>query len=232
MTRSAHDPRPDEQIRQEQAMGDVSDVLLNIEYAIARAKKGLKRLGDSPEEHNARLALSKAVDELDDAEAPTTGHILRRAGTAAALTVTESPVATAPKRAGTASGREIQEALDAFVARWRDYDGTERAEAQTFLNELFACYGSDRAAVGARFLNRRSEICITGQIGLTTLYNRMDDGAYTDLKALHRKLDEAAAACYGWPKRIAQDDAEFVAQLSDLNRAIVTGDRPYQPFGA
>jgi hypothetical protein len=64
MTRSAHDPRPDEQIRQEQAMGDVSDVLLNIEYAIARAKKGLKRLGDSPEEHNARLALSKAVDEL------------------------------------------------------------------------------------------------------------------------------------------------------------------------
>jgi hypothetical protein len=64
MTRAAHDPRSDEQIRQEQAMGDVSDVLTNIEYAIARAKKGVKRLGDSPEEHNARLALTKAVEEL------------------------------------------------------------------------------------------------------------------------------------------------------------------------
>jgi hypothetical protein len=64
MTRSAHDPRSDRQIRQENALGDVSDVLTNIEYAIARAKKGVKRLGDSPEEHNARLALSNAVAEL------------------------------------------------------------------------------------------------------------------------------------------------------------------------
>src|SRR4051812_37258987 len=29
--------------------------------------------------------------------------------------------------------------------------GSERAEAQTFLNQLFACYGSDRQAAGARF---------------------------------------------------------------------------------
>jgi hypothetical protein len=90
-----------------------------------------------------------------------------------------------------------------------------------------------RAAVTAAcnaLLTRRSEICITGQIGLTTLYNRMDDGAYTDLKALHRKLDEAVAACYGWPKKIAQDDAALVANLSDLNRAIAAGQRPYHPF--
>ncbi len=45
-------------------MGDVSDVLTNIEYAIARAQKALKRLGDAPEEHNARLALTSAVTEL------------------------------------------------------------------------------------------------------------------------------------------------------------------------
>lgn len=62
----------------------------------------------------------------------------------------------ARKRAGTASGREIQEALGAFVARWRDYEGTERAEAQTFLNELFACYGSDRSAAGAHFEDFKS----------------------------------------------------------------------------
>lgn len=64
MTRAAHDPRSDEQIRTEQALGDVSDVLTNIEYAIARGKKAVKRLGDSPEEHNAKLALAATVESL------------------------------------------------------------------------------------------------------------------------------------------------------------------------
>ena len=49
------------------------------------------------------------------------------------------------------SGEEIQAALRAFVVRWKDYGGTERSEAQTFLNELFACYGTSRLDVGARF---------------------------------------------------------------------------------
>ena len=31
----------------------------------------------------------------------------------------------------------------------------------------------------------------------TKLYNAMDEGAYVDLKALHRELDEAVADCYG-----------------------------------
>jgi hypothetical protein len=47
------------------------------------------------------------------------------------------------------SGEEIQAALRLFAARWRDYAGTERAEAQTFLNELLACYGVEIAS-GAR----------------------------------------------------------------------------------
>jgi hypothetical protein len=81
-----------------------------------------------------------------------------------------------------------------------------------------------------RLLARRSEICLSENIGLTTLYNAMDDGAYTDLKALHRALDEAVAACYGWPKSIAQDDAELVTRLTELNRQISTGERDYAPF--
>lgn len=42
------------------------------------------------------------------------------------------------------SGEEIQVALRAFVRRWIEFSGTERSEAQTFLNELFATYGVDR----------------------------------------------------------------------------------------
>lgn len=49
------------------------------------------------------------------------------------------------------SGSEIESALSAFVAKWRGYAGSEAAEAQTFLNELFAAYGSDRKDVGAHF---------------------------------------------------------------------------------
>jgi hypothetical protein len=86
------------------------------------------------------------------------------------------------------------------------------------------------ADVCRRLLARRSEICLAGDIGLTKLYNAMDDGAYADLKALHRELDEAVAACYGWPKSIAQNDAELVARLTELNRQISTGERPYEPF--
>ena len=37
------------------------------------------------------------------------------------------------------------------MAKWSGYTGSERAEAQTFLNELFACYGTDRRELGAVF---------------------------------------------------------------------------------
>ena len=54
------------------------------------------------------------------------------------------------------SGEQIQAALVAFVGDWKNYQGTEKAEAQTFLNQLFACYGTDRNAVGAKFEDFRS----------------------------------------------------------------------------
>ena len=49
------------------------------------------------------------------------------------------------------SGEEIQSALRRFVVRWHDYTGSESGGAQTFLNELFGCYGTDRHASGATF---------------------------------------------------------------------------------
>ena len=88
----------------------------------------------------------------------------------------------------------------------------------------------DVADACLRLLARRTESCVAEQIGLTTLYNAMDDGAWADLKALHRELDVAVAACYGWPAAIAQDDAELVRRLTALNREITEGARPYAPF--
>ena len=45
------------------------------------------------------------------------------------------------------TGEEIRARLSAFAARWSVYEGSERSEAQTFLNDLFACYGTDRSDV-------------------------------------------------------------------------------------
>lgn len=76
----SNDRRTPEQIARESAMGEVSDVLLNLEHTIARSKKAIERSRTSGGNPNV-----------------------------------------------------------------------ERAEAQTFLNKLFRCYGSDRQAVGALF---------------------------------------------------------------------------------
>jgi len=65
---------------------------------------------------------------------------------------------------------------------------------------------------------------------LTKLYNRVDDGAYADLVALHRRLDEAVAAAYGWPKSVAQDDTELVRRLLALNADVAAGRGTYAPF--
>jgi hypothetical protein len=88
------------------------------------------------------------------------------------------------------------------------------------------------AEASRRMIARRQEICAEQQFGLTRLYNLVDEGAYADLKKLHRELDEAVAACYGWPKSVAQDAAEITHRLLVLNREIAAGERPYDPFGA
>jgi len=51
----------------------------------------------------------------------------------------------------TVSGEEIRRRLAEFAARWGGYSGSERSEAQTFLNELLDCYGTSRRKAGARF---------------------------------------------------------------------------------
>ncbi|SCE65172.1 hypothetical protein GA0070558_101334 [Micromonospora haikouensis] len=86
------------------------------------------------------------------------------------------------------------------------------------------------AEASRRMISRRQEICAEQQFGLTRLYNLVDEGAYADLRKLHRELDEAVAACYGWPKSIAQDKHEIARRLFALNAEIAAGQRAYDPF--
>jgi hypothetical protein len=85
-----------------------------------------------------------------------------------------------------------------------------------------------RSAKG--LLSRRRAICQEREIGLTQLYNQIDDGAWQDLRDLHVELDEAVAEAYGWPKHVAHDSDESNRRLLELNRAIAAGEIDYNPF--
>ncbi|MBK8294288.1 MAG: hypothetical protein IPK93_05745 [Solirubrobacterales bacterium] len=90
-----------------------------------------------------------------------------------------------------------------------------------------------KASIGdlsASLLKRRSEICFEKQIGLTTLYNQVDDEAWQDLAKAHRKLDEAVAKAYGWPAKVAHDPLEIKARLARKHAEIMKDPDSYSPF--
>lgn len=89
-----------------------------------------------------------------------------------------------------------------------------------------------RAEIGdiaKRLIERRQGICVEHEIGLTVLYNQIEEGAWADLADLHRQLDEAVAQAYGWQASVAHDLVEVKARLADLYRQIRDGLR-YAPF--
>jgi hypothetical protein len=83
-----------------------------------------------------------------------------------------------------------------------------------------------------QIIERRQQICAEREIGLTTLYNEIDKGAYAQLRDLHAQLDRAVASAYGWPASVATDSNESNRRLLELNKRIATGDVEYEPFSA
>ena len=64
MSQAAPDPGSDA-IARERASAHVSDVLLNIEHALDRAKRAHKAVAKDGADPNAELALADAVKELE-----------------------------------------------------------------------------------------------------------------------------------------------------------------------
>lgn len=56
--------RSPQQVAHEQALGEISDVLLNLEHTMARAKKALARVRKSGGDTNVELALVEALADL------------------------------------------------------------------------------------------------------------------------------------------------------------------------
>ena len=90
-----------------------------------------------------------------------------------------------------------------------------------------------REAIGiasAAIIKRRQEITVERQIGLTELYNQVDEGAWQELSALHTQLDAAVADAYGWPRPVSKDPLEIVKRLAELHASISAGEIAYDPF--
>ena len=85
-------------------------------------------------------------------------------------------------------------------------------------------------AIAKDLIERRQAICVENEIGLTVLYNQVDEGAWAEVADLHRALDEAVAGAYGWPAGVAHDPVEAKARLAELYRQIREG-LDYRPFG-
>jgi hypothetical protein len=58
-------PRSQDQVEHERVMGEVSDVLLNLEHSLERARKALRVVAKADSEPNVRLALAQAVKDLE-----------------------------------------------------------------------------------------------------------------------------------------------------------------------
>lgn len=79
-------------------------------------------------------------------------------------------------------------------------------------------------------IDLRATLCREHEVGLTVLYNRLDEGAYTALRAAHRDLDLAVLAAYGWSSALLDDVRRRNHSLFDLNASIRNGLMEYSPF--
>jgi len=106
-------------------------------------------------------------------------------------------------------------AFDTFP--WPQATDNQRERIGTLARELFAV---------------RAAHCNEHVIGLTALYNGLEEGAFEDLRSLHRDLDLAVIDAYGWTTDVLDDARERNRRLYELNRQIVAGGHPgYQGLG-
>jgi len=134
-----------------------------------------------------------------------------------------------------------------FTAWLKRWGGTLKADLHFTPTTVFETFpfpaldgpaGEAIAAAALALLDRRAALCVADPerpIGLTTLYNRVDDGAHRDLVELHEVLDRAVLDAYGWPASLSRRDETsedaLLDRLYSLNQAVVA-DEPsdYQAF--
>lgn len=86
----------------------------------------------------------------------------------------------------------------------------------------------DAVAVASReIVSQRKIACENFNLGLTKVYNRMEEGGFVELKKAHDSLNSSVLECYGFSKDISH--VELLEKLFDLN-AKFAKNRNYRPF--
>jgi hypothetical protein len=85
--------------------------------------------------------------------------------------------------------------------------------------------------LAASLVAARQAITTREGIGLTNLYNAVDEGAWQDIADLHRDLDLEVLKAYDFPASLRDDPLELKARLATLHAEIQAGRHPYSPFG-
>jgi hypothetical protein len=78
-----------------------------------------------------------------------------------------------------------------------------------------------------RLIDERDLLSMEHGLGLTELYNLVEDGGFRLLRELQSRLDEAVARAYGWPTSVAADPDACNAELLRLNRLVSAGGLAY-----
>jgi hypothetical protein len=84
--------------------------------------------------------------------------------------------------------------------------------------------------LAADLMASRQAITDRERIGLTALYNAVDEGAWQNIAALHEQLDAAVLAAYGFNSALRSDPLELKARLAALHAEISSGRTSYAPF--
>ena len=107
------------------------------------------------------------------------------------------------------------------------YSPTDAFETYPFPESRHMAEGSVLMTLGEEYHLLRSDIMRTEMIGLTKLYRRFHSPQEADtrilrLRVLHRRIDEALAAAYGWGDLQLEHDFHDVAYLPEGDRSRFT----------
>lgn len=87
------------------------------------------------------------------------------------------------------------------------------------------------AAACKSVFTMREKLCVERGIGLTALYNEVDEGMHRELKSLHHDLDQAVISAYDWPASSLEAPGDSNRRLLELNQAIAAGEVDYDGPG-
>lgn len=102
-----------------------------------------------------------------------------------------------------------------------DPNSTHRSRVEQAARDVVA----ERSKACAKLLEQGRRVA-----GLTAAYNAMDEGAFRDLRAAHKRLDEAVCRSYGWPISTLTDRTKMLGRLYNLNSTTAAAPGSYAPF--